>query len=248
MAAYLITGANRGIGLAILEQLSKDEKNLIIASVRSQSTADKLQKQYPKVKTIVIDMADSYAKFESAFKLIDQYSPAGIDYLFANAGVLGEDPLYSSTLYDVEQYLDVLNINVGGVAKTYKAAYPYLFKKDNGITKKVIITSSVAGTTGGFVLGGNAYGASKAAVNHLGKQIAEENKGSDNELVKNSITILQHPGYVLLDMGADVAAKVGSEGFITTEESASKMLHLAETFTLAQTGGFFDENGQTILF
>ncbi|CAH6721327.1 uncharacterized oxidoreductase [[Candida] jaroonii] len=248
MAAYLITGANRGIGLAIIEQLYKDEKNLIIATVRNQSTAENLEKQYPRVKTIVINMADSYAKFESAFKLIDQFTPHGIDCLIANAGVLGEDALFESQLYDVDQYLDVMNINVGGVAKTYKAGFPYLFKTDNGVSKKFIIMSSVAGTTGGFVLGANAYGASKAAVNHLGKQIAEDNKSSGNELVKNSITILQHPGHVLSEMGADVAAIVGDEKFVSTEECAIKLVKLLNVFTVAHTGGFFDENGETMIF
>lgn len=248
MAVYLITGANRGIGLAMVEQLSRNEKNLIIATVRNQSTADKLQEQFPKIKIIVIDVSEPYSKFETAFKMIDQFSPNGIDYLFSNAGVLGEDPLFSSHLYDVDQYSYVMNINVGGVAKTYKAAYPYLFKKDNGIPKRNIIVSSIAGTTGGYVLGANAYGASKSAVNHVGKQIAEENKASDNELVRNSITILLQPGHVLLDMGAVVAAIVGTDKFVTTEESATKVLSVVDTFTLDQSGGFFDEVGQTILF
>ncbi|EGV60032.1 NAD(P)-dependent dehydrogenase [Yamadazyma tenuis] len=245
---YLIVGASRGIGLAYVKQLVSNESNLIIATARSEEAAAKLQALGPNVKTFLVDMQDPYSKFETSFKQLEALAPSGVDVFIHNSGISGPNFLLTPQEYDVDAYDEVLSVNIGGAAKSYKAAYPYIFKGKG--TKKVVFTSSLLGQVG-YPMAAQAYAVSKAGLNHLGYQIASNNANSGDELAKNSATILLHPGIVITDMTAasiDFKAKVPANFFITQEESVNGTLALVEKLTAADNGKFFNYDGEELKY
>ncbi|EGV65140.1 NAD(P)-dependent dehydrogenase [Yamadazyma tenuis] len=243
---YFITGTNRGIGLAYVEHLTSDKSNLVIATVRSEKAAGPLTAlNRDNLKIIYLDMADSSAKFEAAFKQLEHLAPNGIDVFIQNAGISGPKFLVPAEQYNAESYAEVLTINVGGSAKAYNALYPYLFKGTG--TKKIVFLSTIAAQIG-FPAGGNAYSASKAAVNHLAVQIAKQNAGAENELVRNSATVMLHPGLVETDMAEEPKAVWGSAGFISPSESVEKSLKVVAGLTAADTGKFLSYEGDELPF
>ncbi|EGV60033.1 NAD(P)-dependent dehydrogenase [Yamadazyma tenuis] len=225
---YLIVGASRGIGFTYVKHLALNKSNLIIATARNENAAAKLQALGPNVKTILIDMQDPYSKFETSFKQLETLAPSGE--------------------YDVDAYDEVLSVNIGGAAKGYKAAYPFIFK-GKGI-KKIVFGSSLLGQVG-YPIKGQAYAASKAGLNHLGHQIASTNAKSGDELVKNSATILLRPGVVNTDMTSaslDFKAKVPPSLFISQDESVTGTLSLVEKLTNADSGKLFNYKGAGFKF
>ncbi|EON99245.1 putative short chain dehydrogenase protein [Phaeoacremonium minimum UCRPA7] len=88
MPSYAVTGANRGIGFALIDQLSADPTNVVFGLVRSvQAAQEKVTKQWPERKNIHIihgDLSD-LASLESAAKYVSATTGGGLDVLIANA-------------------------------------------------------------------------------------------------------------------------------------------------------------------
>lgn len=247
MSTYLITGANRGIGLAYVKQLVQDPSNNIIATARNDSAAKVLTDlNKSNLKVILIDVLSPYSDFEKAFKKLDDYAPEGVDVVIHNAGIGGPNMFASSIDYDLEAGDEVFSANYTGTTKVYKAIYPYVFKGQG--TKKIVFTSSTGGSTGDMIVGANAYGASKAAVNHFGVQVARENAASENPIIKGSVTILLHPGVVDTDMAQAAKALFPPEMFITPETSAAGTLKLVAGLTAEDSGKFLDYDGNDLKF
>ncbi|EGV60031.1 NAD(P)-dependent dehydrogenase [Yamadazyma tenuis] len=245
---YLIVGASRGIGFTYVKHLALNKSNLIIATARNENAAAKLEALGPNVKTILIDMQDPYSKFETSFKQLETLAPSGVDVFIQNAGISGPSCFAPPQEYEVDAYDEILAINIGGSAKSYKAAYPYIFKGEG--TKKIVFTTSLLGQLG-FPMAAQAYAVSKAGINHLGYQVALTNANSEDVLAKNSVTILLHPGIVDTDMttaSADNRDKVDASLFISQDESVTGTLALVDKLTSADNGKFFDYKGEELKY
>lgn len=247
MTVYLITGVNKGLGSAFVENILSNPENLVIGTVRNKTTARQVEaKGHKNLRLLTLDISKPYANFVEEFKKIDTYSKTGIDTLILNAGAIGTEFLANSFDYDPDQYADILNINVGGAVKTYKASYPYLFKHNSVKHKKIIFLSSIVASTGLDVPMSNAYGASKSAINHFGKQVSIENSTSKHEVQRNSITLLLHPGYVDTDMSAEGKVAFGTDQYIEPWESAAKLIKIIDNASIEQSGKFFSEEGKEL--
>jgi NAD(P)-dependent dehydrogenase (short-subunit alcohol dehydrogenase family) len=244
---YLITGTNRGIGFSYVKKLTENKSNLVIATVRNEkAAAPLLALNRDNLKVIFIDMSSPYKDFETAFAQLSELAPNGVDVFIQNAGYDGPNFFLPANSYDVDSYAEVLTVNVGGAAKTYKAVYPHIFK-GRGL-KKIILLSTIAGQTKDFKLGANAYGASKAAINHLGVQIAKENAESSDPLVKGSVTLLLHPGFVDTAMAIEPKKVFGEDIFISADESVKRSLSVISKIDQRDTGKFLDEQGNVLEF
>lgn len=236
---YLVTGVNRGLGLSFLKKLAADKSNIVIGTVRGAKAAEPvLALGLENVKLLYIDMSESYNKFESEFAQLNTLAPNGVDVVILNAGYDGPNFFPPAENYDVDAYADIFAVNVGGTAKAYKALHPHIFRGTNA--KKIVFLSSIAGSTGNFILGANAYGASKAAVNHLGVQIAKGNASSTDDLIKNSTTILLHPGFVDTAMAIEPKKVFGADSFISPDQSAETCIEVIESIGVNDTGKFLD--------
>ncbi|KAL8939495.1 MAG: hypothetical protein Q9216_003323 [Gyalolechia sp. 2 TL-2023] len=185
----VVTGASRGIGSAIAEYLISHSHNVVLLA-RSAEPLEKLREKSPDQVSICSgDLADfSFADkgVETAIKKFGR-----LDGLILNHGVL--EPATRIANSDPEAWRRSFDVNFISLVAFIKAALPYL-RKCNG---RVIFTSSGASTKAYSTWG--AYGASKAAMNHLNLTLAAE---------EPSVTCVSiRPGVVDTQMQADVREK-----------------------------------------
>ncbi|KAG7836515.1 hypothetical protein KL942_004769 [Ogataea angusta] len=247
---YLVVGASRGIGLALATKLSENPDNYVIGSYRSANTASKLLElaNKPNVDTVVVDIAkeDCKEQLEKGLaKLTD-----GIDVAIINAGISKSlEPVLECTR---DTFIEHFLTNTVGAVEAYKAAHGFLLKKN---TRKVVFTSSNAGSLGTYIpLPVGAYGASKAALNFLVRQLNDEHAS------ENFSYIAIHPGLVATEMVQDfmdmadsgstdpkIAAFIeyAKRHHITPETSASGIVETIAMLSPRSSGRFVRVDDQT---
>lgn len=165
----LITGGSRGIGKACAELLKKEGYQVLA----------------PNSKELDVGCDESVTKYFTANFKADTKLYA----LICNAGIFHSDSLENHSIDDWEE---VLNVNLTGTFRACKAALPYL---RNSTNSNILMISSVSAEGEAFA---PAYTASKAGINGLCKSLAYE-LGSDGINV-NAIA----PGWVKTDMGTGI--------------------------------------------
>ncbi|MFV1872632.1 MAG: SDR family oxidoreductase [Oleiphilus sp.] len=214
----VITGANRGIGLALAAEIK--QKGFYIIGICRESS-DELQALASQIIT-GIDVSDQACIERAAAEL----KGAQVDLLINNAGLLDDNILGSINLDSIRAMME---INAYAPLKVTEALLPNLVSG----SKVALITSrmgSIADNTSG---GRYGYRASKAALNAFGKSLAVDLKPRGI-----AVTIL-HPGYVSTRM-------VGYRGMIEPNESASGLVKRIEDLSLENTGSFWHSNGEVL--
>jgi NAD(P)-dependent dehydrogenase (short-subunit alcohol dehydrogenase family) len=155
--SVIITGAGSGIGRAASLLFSKEGARLVIVD-RSDSVNETAKLVGNAGGTVEAVMADAGSESDvKAFidKAVAKYGR--LDTIWANAGVSGGlVPLLEQT---VEQWQEVLRINLIGPFLAVKHSMPHMIKQKSG---SIVLTASVAGLKAGA--SGHPYGASKAGV------------------------------------------------------------------------------------
>ena len=214
----VITGANRGIGLAIA-RLYRERGDRVIALCRRASK----------------ELSDSGAEIVED---VDVTSPAAlqkaaaavgdVDVLIANAGVLSNEPL-TAVAEAVDRIERQFQVNALGPLLTVHA---FADKLASG-AKVALITSrmgSMADNTSG---GSYGYRMSKAALNAAGRSLA-------NDLESRGIAVgLLHPGYVRTDM-------TGGRGDVEPAEAAARLVDRIDDLSTANSGSFRHANGEEL--
>jgi NAD(P)-dependent dehydrogenase (short-subunit alcohol dehydrogenase family) len=234
MQRILITGANRGLGLAFTRRyLERGER--VFAGCRKPETArqlHELQATYPQRLTVVsLDVAD--ADSIRASHAVVRSQVAGLDVLINNAGIYSsrgsDEPLERLGTLNFEDALAVLRVNA--VAPSI-VAQQYLDLLQAGRDAKLVSISSgygsVSANTGGFPY---YYSASKAALNMFMRSLAADTKRW------GIITVLLDPGWVSTDMG-------GPSAPITPQQAADGMIRVIDTLTPRHNGRFFTRQGR----
>jgi NAD(P)-dependent dehydrogenase (short-subunit alcohol dehydrogenase family) len=226
MAVALITGANRGIGLALVKAYA-GRRDKVFAAVRATSDRDELDAfaaTQPKwVEVIEMDVSDPAEIGRVRRKL--EAEP--IDVLVNNAGIGGPDR-QSATDMDFEGLADAFNINAIAPLRIANAFLPNV-KAAKG---KIITLSSQMGATGASS-DSLAYRVSKQAVNRLMRALATELKPQGVPV------LIVHPGWVKTEMGGEGAQ-------LTPEESAAQLLKLIDKLDVSSTGRFLAWNGKEL--
>jgi NAD(P)-dependent dehydrogenase (short-subunit alcohol dehydrogenase family) len=161
----VITGAARGIGLAIAQRFHAEAYHVIIidnneTSLHSCEISLKNQEAYSFFLCDVSDPKQVKITFE---KIINEF-PA-IDALINNAGIAIFKPAQEVTF---EDWTAVMNTNLNGTFLCSQACLPALIKAKGSIVNIASISGVRASTLR------IAYGTSKAAIMHLTKQQAVE--------------------------------------------------------------------------
>lgn len=154
----LITGAGRGIGAAIAEEMAAAGHHVILSS-RTASEIEALAARL-KGEAIVADMS----KPEEIARLTEQ--AGAVDILVNNAGTAISNPLHKISL---EQWNHLLQLNLTGLMLCTQACMPHMLKSGWG---RVINVASVAGLSAQKYL--TAYAATKHAVIGLTRALADE--------------------------------------------------------------------------
>ena len=218
MKKYLVTGANRGIGLELCRQL-KNQGHQVTAVCRTSSP------ELDALGVRVIDQCD-VADQSSVQQLAVRLGDEKIDVLINNAGVLAHNALGEIDYHSVKQQFQV---NAIGPLMVTEALLPYL-----AVDAKVAIVTSRMGSMADNDSGGYyGYRMSKAAVNMAGASLAVDLKP------KGIAVVLLHPGYVKTDM-------TGHNGLVDTQHAASGLLDRIAQLRIENTGTFWHAEGEQL--
>jgi 3-oxoacyl-[acyl-carrier protein] reductase len=225
--SVLITGGNRGIGLAIARRLAADGDAVTVTS----RTGDPV----PGLTVAACDVRDA-AAVDEAFKVAEA-AHGPVEVLVANAGVTRDQLL---ALMSEDDFSAVLDTNLTGAYRVAKRAVRGMIRMRKG---RIILISSVVGLLGS---GGQAnYAASKAGLIGLGRSLARE-------LGTRSITVnIVAPGYVETDMTAElpentkkaILEAVPLHRYATAEEVAGAVAFLAGPDAAYITGAVLPVDG-----
>lgn len=154
----LITGASRSIGLYLLEQFLA-EGHTVFGTYSGTLPLQSLKKYFTKVNVAdseeVKNWIENSVDYEDEIVLINC---AGINY---NS---------TARRADVDDWMHVIDVNLGGTFRTINAVLPFMYKKGFG---RIINFSSIVAQRG--IPGTSAYAASKSALWGMSKAIAVEN-------------------------------------------------------------------------
>jgi len=210
----LVTGGNRGIGLAIAQAFAKQGDRVAITHRGTWDPA-----QAPELYAVTCDITDA-AAVDAAFTQIEgELGP--VEVLIANAGITADTLLMRMS---EEQFGKVLDTNLTGAWRCAKRAS---LKMVRGRFGRMIFISSVVGLYGG--VGQVNYAASKAGLVGVARSITRE-------LATRNITAnVVAPGFIETDMTASLADNLKAEylkaipagRYGTTEEIAATCTWLA---------------------
>lgn len=221
----LVVGASRGIGMALVQQLSERQPNgKIIASVRDPVDFG----SNPNIQSIMIDQSSAKSVKEAARAV-----PA-LDTLIVNAAMGEDESLLDTSEERLAQYMDV---NVTGVLRVVKALLPALKARK---TRQIVLVSSTSGSMTRQIGAKHGfrgpYAVSKAALNMIAVQLHNELHESDGFTV-----VPIHPGWVATDMG-----RISGDGGMPPAKSATEILNVVEKLTPQDSAKFYNYDG-TIL-
>jgi NADP-dependent 3-hydroxy acid dehydrogenase YdfG len=162
-----VTGGASGIGAALATKLVDGGAEVWIADRQigaAQELAQRLNSGGARAHAIELDVR-SYPSFERAVAEAVQQS-GRIDYLFNNAGIGVAGEIDSYTLDD---WNDVFDVNLRGVAHGIQAVYPIMIRQHSG---HIVNTASMAGLV--TTVGQASYTATKHAVVAISKTLRVE--------------------------------------------------------------------------
>lgn len=218
MSIVVITGANRGIGLALTRAL-KTRGDEVIAACRTPSA--ELEALGVEIVTGV-DVArdDGVAPLEAAV------AGRSIDWLICNAGILRRETLDE---LDFDSIRAQLEVNSLGPLRTVNAVRTSLASPS-----KIGLVSSRMGSITDNTSGSRyGYRMSKAALNIAGVSLAHDLKDAGVSVA------LLHPGYVRTDMTAQ-------SGMIDADESAAGLIARLDALTPETSGTFWHQSGEVL--
>lgn len=220
MGTWVVTGANRGIGLEICRQLEARGEDVVAACRTRSPELDGLG------VTVVagVEMTSDAAAVAIDSALGDKSKR--IDVLVHNAGVLVPDAL---EMLDFEAIKKQLDVNALGPLRLTKGLLSRL-----GKGSKVALVSSRAGSIGDNGSGGlYGYRMSKAALNMAGMSLARD------LAPRGVMVVMLHPGFIRTGM-------TGGAGNDDPPVAAKGLLARIDGLTPALSGKFLHANGEEL--
>jgi NAD(P)-dependent dehydrogenase (short-subunit alcohol dehydrogenase family) len=223
----LVTGGNRGIGLEVVRQLSRNGLLAVLCSRdvdKGREAAAKLASEGLEPPVVALDVTDEASVRSAVAEVMNLFGR--VDVLVNNAGILkeGQTPQESKVLeVSPALVMETYEANTIGPLRMIQAVVPIMQKGGYG---RVVNVSSGAGQLSDMQAGYPAYRMSKAALNALTRVTAAELGPSPIKV--NAMC----PGWVRTDMGGPNATR-------TVEQGAETAVWLAMLPDTGPTGGFF---------
>jgi short-subunit dehydrogenase len=170
-ATALVTGANRGIGRALVERLAAEPVALVLAGVRSVDDFEALalpSAGADEVRPVRMDLSSRSSIDACCEELGDELSR--INVLFNNAGLVTGGLLEEQ---DMEQVYAMFQVNLVAVAHLTHRVLPGMLARGNGT---VVNNASISGYA--HFPGATTYAASKAGVVALTQSLRRELRGT----------------------------------------------------------------------
>lgn len=227
----LITGASRGIGLALARELAAGGWT-VLAGARHPSSAHELQavsrEASPGTVTVLpLDVRDDASVQAAAAEAAGRVRV--LDVLVNNAGALPEQGDEALEDLALECFEEAFAVNVVGVARVTRLFLPLLGRARH--PRVVNISSRMGSIAGKEDASLYCYSASKAALNMLTRSMAAELRPRGISVV--AVT----PGWVRTEIG-------GPEAPLSVEESARSLAATIGRISPKESGQFLDRDGR----
>lgn len=225
----VITGANRGIGLALARSYAADGCR-VHATCRQPERAAELaalaEASDGRITVHPLDVADPAQIAALAAVLAD----TPVDVLINNAGIYPQKGAAFGSI-DVDDWLHGFRINTIAPFKVLEALADRVAASRRRLVANI---SSKMGSIADNGSGGSyAYRSSKTALNMAMASAAIDLRD------RGIAVILLHPGWVQTDMG-------GGDAPIEVDESVTALRGVLDRATLEDSGRFFDRNGAIV--
>jgi NAD(P)-dependent dehydrogenase (short-subunit alcohol dehydrogenase family) len=220
MSITVVTGANKGIGLALAAEL-KQRGHTVLAVCRKSSP------ELSKLGVEVVDGVD-VATDAGVAKLVAAVGSRAIKWLVNNAGIMvWGDRLGELNVDGIRQQFEVNALAPLRITDALRA------RLDKG-AKVALVTSRMGSIDDNTSGGAYGYRMSKAALNMAGKSLSVDLKPS------GVAVIILHPGMVKTDMVG------GHGGQVEPDDAAKKLCDRIDALTLDTTGSFHHANGEKL--
>ena len=230
----VITGGAQGFGYSMVKRFSQSGAKVVIWD-KDQELIDSLD--LPENVSAVQTDVTSYDSVEKSVKeTIDKNST--IDILVNNAGIAG--PSFKTWEYPIDQWQNVVDIDLTGVFYCCRAVAPHMIKNNYG---RIVNVASIAGKEGNP----NAmpYSAAKAGVIALTKSLGKEL--SDKNIAVNCVTPAAAKTRIFDQISQEhidyMLSKIPRGRFLKVDELASMVSWLVSEENSYTTGAVFDLSG-----
>lgn len=195
-AVAVVTGAGRGIGRAIAEELGQGKAKVVVNYSQSRGPAEELVQKLqglgsPDAVAIQADVSDAAQAARLIEETVHQFGR--IDVLVNNAGINIDRTMKNLT---VEDWDKVIQVDLNSYFYTIKAAQPHFMQQQSG---RIINISSFVGQMGNF--GQANYSAAKGGIIAFTKTAA-------HEFARYNVTVNAIcPGFIETDMYTSIPDK-----------------------------------------
>jgi NAD(P)-dependent dehydrogenase (short-subunit alcohol dehydrogenase family) len=219
MALSIVTGSNRGIGLALVTLLKQRGDEVVAACRKSSKELDALGVKV--VTGVEVTRPEGIAVLASAVE------GRKVALLINNAGILRSSG--SLPELDARSIREQFEVNALAPLLLTSALLPNL----EAGSKVALITSRMGSIDDNGSGGSYGYRMSKAALNMAGKSMAVDLKG------RGVAVAILHPGMVRTEM-------IGNHGQVEPIDAARGLLARIDAVTLETSGGFWHANGEPL--
>ena len=230
----LITGGAQGFGYSMVERFAKSGAKVVIWD-KDKDLIDNLD--LPNNVSAVQTDVTSYDSVENSVNETIEKNNS-IDILVNNAGIAG--PSFKTWEYPIDQWQNVVDIDLTGVFYCCRAVTPHMIKNNYG---RIVNIASIAGKEGNP----NAmqYSAAKAGVIALTKSLGKEL--SDKNIAVNCVTPAAAKTRIFDQISQEhidyMLSKIPRGRFLKVDELASMVSWLVSEENSYTTGAVFDLSG-----
>jgi len=232
----VITGGAQGIGLAVAQRLHASGATVLLWDRDGELAAASAAGFGGRAHGAAVDVTDAAAIHALAHRAVADHGR--IDILVASAGIAGS--IDTVVNYSVEEWQQVIAVNLHGVFHCCRAILPHMMAQGYG---RVVTIASIAGKEGNP--NAAAYSASKAGVIALTKSLGKEHAGQN--IAVNCVTpaaartrIFDQISQAHIDF---MLSKIPRGRFLEVDEAAAMIAWLCTEENSFTTGAAFDLSG-----